>query len=234
MENTNEYYNAKFYEKQWRSSLASAEIILPMVLKVIPEVKSAIDFGCGVGTWLSALQKLGVKEIMGYDGKWVNKKLLQISEEYFTEIELDKKIPINKKYDLAMSLEVAEHLPKEISETFVKSLVEASDVVLFSAAIPYQGGENHINEQRQSYWNALFEKFGYVCIDYLRERIWKDKRVCWWYKQNILLFVNKNILKQLHISEKYFRKKKLNIVHHQLYFALIKRIFKKVFSGLWQ
>jgi len=62
-------------------------------------------------------------------------------------------------------------------------------VVLFGAAIDGQGGTNHINEQPQSYWTNLFEEEGYVCIDVLRQSLWNDKRVKWWYVQNTYLYV---------------------------------------------
>ena len=88
-----------------------------------------------------------------------------------------------------MSLEVAEHLEEEYAAGFVKLLCDASDLVLFGAAIPAQGGHNHVNERWPSYWKALFEKNGYEIIDIIRPRIWTDNRVEWWYRQNTLLFI---------------------------------------------
>lgn len=89
-------------------------------------------------------------------------------------------------------MEVAEHLYPEFAPNFVKLLTSLSNVVLFSAAIPYQGGVHHVNEQSPGYWADLFAKEGYVCIDCLREKIWEDESILWWYRQNIMIFVHES------------------------------------------
>jgi hypothetical protein len=65
-------------------------------------------------------------------------------------------------------------------------------VILFSAAIPRQGGVNHINEQYLSYWAELFTARDYVLVDTLRPTLWNDQRCDWWYRQNAVLFAHKN------------------------------------------
>jgi hypothetical protein len=67
--------------------------------------------------------------------------------------------------------------------------------VLYSAAIPRQGGENHINEQWQSWWVERFRNHGYAAIDCVRNRIWNDHEVEWWYVQNILLMVREDVVR---------------------------------------
>jgi SAM-dependent methyltransferase len=218
-----DFYTNDFYENQWRGSLKSAEIILPIVLEIVPNVKSAVDFGCGVGTWLSVLKRLGVNEIRGYDGSWGKKELLKIPQEYFTEIELDKEILVDKKYDMAISVEVAEHLPEQSAEKFIKTLTQASDLVVFSAAIPFQGGTNHINEQWQSYWYNIFKQFGFIGIDCLRKKIWNQSEVQSWYKQNIMLYINKKNIGEINLSQEYYQDN-LDIVHPELYMNRIKAI----------
>jgi hypothetical protein len=214
-----EFYNTNFYNKQWEGSLNSAKIILPLVLKILPKTNSAVDFGCGRGTWLSVLKDLGVKDIKGYDGAWVDKESLLIPKESFEAVELDKKIPLNRKYDFAMSVEVAEHLPEQSAKIFVETLTRSSDIVLFSAAIPFQGGMNHINEQWQYYWYTLFNEFGYIGIDYIRNMVWNDTKIELYYGQNILLYIKKEMLKEINISEEYYKtsENQLNIVHPGLY-----------------
>lgn len=193
-------YNDSFYNEQSSGSVKSAEIILPIVLEALPKINSAVDFGCGIGTWLSALRKLGVDEVKGYDGPRVNKNMLMIPKNSFVEAELDKGIAVDKKYDLAISLEVAEHLPEKSAKLFVESLVKASDIILFSAAIPFQKGTDHINGQWPDYWNNFFVEKGYVAMDFLRNKIWNEVGVEWWYKQNILLFVKKDIADKIKIQ----------------------------------
>lgn len=184
-------YDDQFYENRHQGTIYSAETILGIVQRLIPEIKSAVDLGCGVGTWLSVLEQSGATDVCGVDGSWVNKKFLKIRKEHFIEKNLaeDIDLDIGRRFDLAMSLEVAEHLPPDAAEDFVSLLTGLSDFVLFSAAIPDQGGIGHVNEQWPTYWISLFERRGYVAIDAIRKQVWADKSIKWWYRQNALLFV---------------------------------------------
>ena len=190
-------YNNEFYENRHKNTLYSAETILSIVQEIIPEIKSAVDLGCGVGTWLSVIEKRGATEICGIDGNWVNKDYLEIQKDNFIENDFSKDVNpnIGRTFDLAISLEVAEHLPSNSAEGFVSSLTNLSEVVLFSAAIPRQGGVGHINEQWADYWITLFENRGYVAIDIIRKRIWKDESIPRWYRQNALVFIKKERIK---------------------------------------
>jgi hypothetical protein len=73
----------------------------------------------------------------------------------------------------------------------VASLVGMADLVLFSAAIPRQGGSDHINERWQSWWADRFAAHGFVPIDCVRRRIWSNPSVEWWYAQNVLLYASR-------------------------------------------
>lgn len=182
-------YGKKFYQDRHQKTVYSAQTVLSIVLEALPPpVHSAIDFGCGVGTWLSVLREKGVAEILGLDGAWVDRNFLEIPQEHFREVDFEKEIHSAKKYDLAMALEVAEHLSPTSAEHFVDSLANASDFVLFSAAIPFQGGKGHLNEQWPDYWRALFAQRGFIALDIVRKKIWEDKQIPTWYRQNILLF----------------------------------------------
>lgn len=149
---------------------------------------SAIDVGCGVGTWLSVLKEKGVVNILGIEGSWVNRHYLVIESSEFLEANLEEGISIDKKFDLAISLEVAEHLSSSVADQFVKNLTELSDYILFSAAPPFQGGSNHINEQPIDYWREKFECQGYISLDFIRPYIWNDQRIGAWYRQNVIFF----------------------------------------------
>lgn len=165
----------------------SAEEVVPFIIKKIAP-KSVVDVGCGLGAWLSVFQQNGVDDILGIDGKWVDKKKLYIKQDYFLEKNLTTPLNLNRKFDLAMSLEVAEHLPETAANTLVETLVNLSDYVVFSAAIPKQGGQNHINEQWLTYWIAKFEAKGFYCHDIIRPEIWDNPKVEYWYAQNMLYF----------------------------------------------
>lgn len=66
----------------------------------------------------------------------MNKELLYVSESIFYAHDLTKPLHLNRRFDLALSLEVAEHLPKKSAEIFVDTLCKLSDTIIFSAAIP--------------------------------------------------------------------------------------------------
>ena len=67
-------------------------------------------------------------------------------------------------------------------------------VVAFSAAIPFQGGAGHVNEQWPSYWASIFAANGFVAIDCIRQHVWDDPRVDWFYAQNLLMFCAESAL----------------------------------------
>jgi cyclopropane fatty-acyl-phospholipid synthase-like methyltransferase len=229
-------YSQEFYVNRYEKTIHSANTILSIVLEHIPAVHSAVDIGCGVGTWLSVLQKKGVKDIQGLDGSWVDQDLLAIPRDCFKQIDLSKSvIKLPQRYDLAISLEVAEHLPSDRAKEFVSSLTALSDYVLFSAAIPFQGGINHVNEQWQHYWVELFDVMDYVVHDFIRPKIWNDNQIPYWYRQNILLFSKQKKSKDSPHDSVGFDtwSMPLDLVHPDLYLKIdAKRSFKLFYRSL--
>lgn len=187
------FYTRNFYEYIGESAIDSAKIVVPLILDLVP-CKSVVDIGCGNGAWLQTFKDYGVNEILGIDGDYVDETTLVIPKKNFLSFDLKEPINITNTFDLVLSLEVAEHLPPSCAENFVNSLTRLGPVVLFSAAIPLQGGENHINEQWPNYWISLFASKDYVAIDCVREKIWNNAQVAYWYRQNIFLFVKKAYL----------------------------------------
>lgn len=185
-DNQGRYYNPQFY-RELASSQESAREILPLVLDVVKPA-SVVDVGCGTGNWLSIASELGVGEILGVDGPWVKAHLAIPAEKFMTH-DLAMPLKLRRRFDIALSLEVAEHLPASAARVFVQSLCEAADVVVFSAAIPGQGGRRHVNEQWPAYWADLFQDLRYDCYDFLRPLIWNNPRVAWHYAQNSMIFV---------------------------------------------
>ncbi len=189
-------YNSNYYQHQKSGSYASAEQIVPIALNYY-RPNSIIDLGCGVGNWLSVFKQNGVEKILGIDGDYVDMSQLRIDISEFLPKDLSGPIEVVGRYDMAMSLEVAEHLPRESAESFVQTLTSLSDVVLFSAAVPYQGGTGHVNEQWPEYWVELFKKFDFVVVDPIRKEVWNNDQVDWWYAQNIMYFVKSTKLADL-------------------------------------
>lgn len=190
-------YNRAFFSGISTGSRASARKVLPVAMEVQP-YRSIIDVGCGTGAWLAAATELGVVDVTGVDGAYVNLDQLEIPRDRFVSADLStltrealRAVPAvgDRRFDMAMSLEVAEHLPHEAAAGFVALLTSLSDVVLFSAAIPFQGGTSHLNEQFPTWWARRFAHEGFVPLDIIRDRVWDDASVEWWYRQNVMLFV---------------------------------------------
>lgn len=180
-------YGNDFYFEIKDGAYQSAQVVAPLVL-VDREVSSAIDVGCGQGWWGKAFEEAGVAEVVGVDGDYVENPVIN-----FVPHNLAVDTPdLGKRFDLAICLEVAEHLPEDRSQGFVDDLCAYSDVVLFSAAIPFQTGTHHINCQWLSYWAERFANNGYGIVDEIRWKIWNDDRVEDWYRQNIVIF-DKNV-----------------------------------------
>lgn len=170
----------------------AAEKVVPLICELF-KPESVLDVGCGIGTWLHVFQQNGVTDVVGVDGDYVDRGLLEkhIDSKYFVARDLSKPFHLQRRFDIAISFEVAEHLPPESAEGFAASIAEHADIVIFSAAIPHQVGQNHLNEQWQSYWAAKFKNLGYDAYDLIRPKIWHQADVDMWYKQNILVYSKK-------------------------------------------
>ncbi len=179
-------YNERFFSSHHEASYRSATVVLPLVFSIF-QPHSVVDIGCGTGTWLRAADQLGAHEYHGYDGSHSNQLL--IPPERFTLADLSLPLAAPRRFDLAMCCEVAEHVPAASAATLVDTVAGFSNVVLFSAAIPGQGGTHHVNEQWPAYWQKLFEARGFSAYDCLRPRIWNDPQVEWWYRQNLVVYV---------------------------------------------
>lgn len=188
-------YGTGFYTSQASGSSGSASQIVPIICKLIKPA-SVLDVGCGIGTWLAEFRNNGVTDVIGVDGDYVNRSQLLIEPDRFKPADLTKPVALGRSFDLAMSLEVGEHLPAASAAAFVDSITAHAQVVVFSAAIPEQGGTAHINEQWQHYWAELFEARGYLTIDSIRRHVWSNPKVESFYSQNILMYARPGVVEQ--------------------------------------
>lgn len=183
-----ETYDAQFYAAQADASYRSAAVVTPHIVELFAPM-SVVDVGCGVGTWLRAFAECGVTQLLGLDGPHVDPVALRIPAAQFRAHDLRTPLPEVGRFDLALSLEVAEHLPDECADGLVAALTRLAPIVVFSAAIPGQGGTSHVNEQWPDYWAALFRRHQFEQLDVLRPLIWQDERIEWWYRQNIFVYM---------------------------------------------
>jgi SAM-dependent methyltransferase len=186
-------YTSEFFEAHRAGARRSAGVVVPLVRSLV-RTHSVIDAGCGQGTWLAVFREHGVEDVVGVDGDYVDRRRLEIPAELFRPHDLNQPLRLERTFDLVVSLEVAEHLPAACADAFIDSLTRLGPVVLFSAAAPYQGGTNHVNEQWPAYWAERFGRHGYLPIDCLRRRLWANDAVEWWYAQNTFLYAERSYL----------------------------------------
>ena len=180
-------YDHNFYINRHEKTQTAANDVLSILFRAMA-IRSVIDIGCGVGTWLNAAQQLGAQTIVGIEGHWLEKDFAVVDKRFIQTQDLENRIQIESKFDLAITLEVAEHLSERRADSFIDDLCALSDLVLFSAAIPNQGGKNHVNEQWQSYWAQRFEQRGYHVYDIVRWKIWSRSDIAAWYRQNAIVY----------------------------------------------
>lgn len=186
-------YNDEYFNKRSAAALASARVVVPLVLRFLTP-RSVIDVGCARGEWLTVFRDHGIEKIKGLDGEYVDQSKLLIPKVLFESVDLLQPLRVAERWDLALCLEVAEHLVPNRADGFIEDLTKAAPVILFSAAVPGQGGPLHLNEQWPAYWEEAFAAQGYVRLDVIRPLIWQDSRVNWWYQQNMFLYATPEAL----------------------------------------
>lgn len=197
----------------------AAEAFAPLFIKEVGLPGSVVDVGCGTGTWLSVFKEQGVKTVFGIDGNNVDLNQLHIDRSEFAAYDLTEPIRLDKRFELAICLEVAEHLPEVSADALVSTLCDLSDKILFSAAMPYQGGQNHLNEQFFDYWKIKFNQKGYLSRDLFRPKIWNDSRIDCWYRQN-MFFLEK-------VQENPVTQEKINAYYHPDIYAYKHSLYSK-------
>lgn len=153
------------------------------------KVNSLVDVGAGVGTWVAAALEINIPRVRGIDGILVDRDALACPPDLISQVDFRASFDLGERFDVALCLEVAEHLEERNAEVFVSSLVNHADAIFFSAAIPGQNGENHVNCQWPEYWQNLFNRFGYECSDNIRWKLWNCTDSEPWYRQNMMTAV---------------------------------------------
>lgn len=184
-------YDTAFYDRHLAGSARAARVIVDRVTALVAP-RTVIDVGCGVGAWVRAWEEAGA-EAIGCDGDYVDRGRLVCAPAQFHAVDLSRPETLalvwpGRRFDLVTTLEVAEHLEAGVARAFVEALCGRTDTVLFGAAIPGQGGTEHVNEQFPSYWSAIFAAFGFRPFDLLRPLISAETGVPFWYRQNTILF----------------------------------------------
>ena len=189
-------YDTLFYKYQREGAARSALGVLPLVIGSL-SLRSVLDVGCGAAAWLAGYRELGVPDLFGVDGDYVDRNMLLIDTDRFIPKDITKSFDLGRQFDLVQCLEVAEHVPRQTSDQLIDNITRHGKRVLFSAAVPGQGGENHINEQPYSFWRDLFEARGFSLFDFVRPRIVGNPSIETWYRYNILFFAHQSVVPDL-------------------------------------
>ena len=194
-----------------------AEHIVPFIIKLF-HPSSVLDVGCGLGNFLKVFIDSGINDVTGIEGSWLDYSKIVVDKKFIQIKDLESPFDLHRKFDIAVCLEVAEHLSEDAAERFIETLTGHSDVIVFSAAIPEQGGQNHINEQWIEYWETLFNKQDYKLYDIIRPFIWNINDIYWWYRQNIVVCIKSS-------KEVSFKTPPVNnYIHPELYLSKIAEI----------
>jgi SAM-dependent methyltransferase len=189
-------YEDKFFDYIEIGARRSAQHIIGFLHRYLA-VTSVLDVGCGRGVWVEEWRRRGVADVLGTDGGYVRTDRLVIPQEQFVAFDLSRVFRLDRRFDLVQSLEVAEHIPVSQADVFIDNLVAHSDVILFSAAVPGQGGEFHVNEQPYEYWRSKFANRSFAMFDFLRPNIMKNHAIEPWYRYNTFLFVHESALSRI-------------------------------------
>jgi SAM-dependent methyltransferase len=210
-----------FHESQHGQELEGTRVSAAKIYDILFEhvnPASVLDVGCGYGAWLEVARQKSVGDVRGIEGPWIEKAKLLIEPELVDIVDLEQGFSLGRRFDLIVCTEVAEHLSAAAAPKLIESLASHSDVVLFSAAIPFQGGHHHVNEQFADYWVEKFAGHGFAVCDLIRPRIWNDQTILWWLRQNMLLFAHERVFANVPALEAERRIDRIiSIVHPEIY-----------------
>lgn len=170
-------------------SLVSARKVITHLKSLIRRPDSLLDVGCGVGGWSLGFREWGTQQLTLLDHPSNKKENLLFSDNAFYTADMNKVLPPVFRVDMVVCLEVLEHLEPARTHAVIEYLTQCSDTILFSAAIPGQGGYRHINEHYAFYWEGIFAGFGFKKYDIIRPAIIRDTDIEYFIRQNSFLYV---------------------------------------------
>ena len=155
-------YDEQFFINNRAEGLKHAEWFVPLLVKVF-NPKTMIDVGCGTGHFVEKARLLAI-DAYGIEG--ATRAHMGLGTAPMAWEDLRKPLPQQHPYrwgrgDLAICIEVAEHIEPEYADVFTDNLCLLSDTIVMTAAPPGQGGLQHVNEQPEEYWQMKMAACNY-------------------------------------------------------------------------
>lgn len=205
-----EVYDDEFFVRNQDEGLKMAEWFVPL-LKDTFKFNSLIDVGCGTGHYLLFCQRTGVADVFGIEGSSAAFKHLLVPNHIVAKHDLRDPYPFQRRWHIAISIEVAEHIDVVDTDNYLKILCDAADLVVITAAPLGQGGTRHINEHPREWWMDKFSSRGYrydgestnKMIIGIRNAKAEKKHVAPWFETNIMVFRSEPISRQPICSESF-------------------------------
>ncbi|MFA7256321.1 MAG: class I SAM-dependent methyltransferase [Kiritimatiellales bacterium] len=185
-------YSPKYYQTMVEPYARKS---VPQMARSIVETfhpASVVDVGCGSGALLVALRKLGVRRLLGLDAAEAGLDIARARGLDTRKFDIvSDQLLYSACYDVAVSMETAEHLPAAAAEHYVELLCSFAPIVIFTAAHPGQGGIGHLNEQPPEYWKDHFNTHGFQCLEKTVadwQPLWHSAGVADFYTKNLMIF----------------------------------------------
>ena len=149
-----------------------------------------IDIGCGDGSYVSYLEATERYNIyaFGYDGNPETARITNgecLIQDFTVPVALGR-------YELVLSLEVGEHIPRKYEDVFIDNIIQsAKDHIILSWAIEGQGGDGHVNCRNNDYIVGKMENKGYLLNRYETDSIREASHLSW-LKNTLMVFQKEN------------------------------------------
>jgi SAM-dependent methyltransferase len=155
-----------------RAARRNAPKMADAILYEFPDLKRLADVGCGGGIFAAEFQRRGVR-VVGCEYSAASRRAAKrrgVEIHPFDLAKSQEPLP-GGPYAAVMTLEVGEHIPEPLAESFVEYLAQTGDLIIFTSAQPGQGGHGHINEQPKSYWLERFSRSGFTMDEPASRRV---------------------------------------------------------------
>ena len=190
-----------------------AELIVPVLYEIL-RPGSVVHYGSGDGAFIRRFKRCGVPRVLGLDS---SEGAADLAGSEYEKADLAAPVRRDETFDLVLSLEVGEHIPRERVEVFLENITRLGDVIIFSSALPLQGGKNHMNEQWPSFWADEFSRLGFDVHDVVRPLFWRRREISVWFRQNMLLAVRRERAGTADLFRARSDLPVLDVVHPELY-----------------